>query len=110
MQKLKEGRTIGVPQEYASIHYSSSPSDRNQAKNVKISNKNDDKSPRISPELTGMKLNSSDHPFKTFVDPFHWWDPTEERAQVSLIRQQCDEEEYETTTNNSQIGGHNVGD
>ena len=88
----KEGRTIGVPQENASIHYNSSPLDKNQAKKVKISSKNEDKSPRISPELTGMKLNSSDHPFKTFVDPFHWWDPTEERAQVSFIRQQCDEE------------------
>ena len=28
----KEGRTIGVPQENASIHYNSSPSDKNQAK------------------------------------------------------------------------------
>ena len=88
----KEGRTTGVPQENASIHSNLSPSDKNQVKNVKISSKNDDKSPRISPELTGMQLNSSDHPFKTFVDPIHWWDPTEERAQVSFIRQQCDEE------------------
>ena len=39
-----------------------------------------------------MQLNSSDHPFKTFVDPLHWWDATEERAQVSFICQQCDEE------------------
>ena len=31
----KEGRTIGVPQENASIHYNSSPSDKNQAKKVK---------------------------------------------------------------------------
>ena len=29
----KEGRTISVPQENASIHYNSSPSDKNQAKN-----------------------------------------------------------------------------
>ena len=68
----KVGRTIGVPQENASIHSNSSPSDKNQAKNVKISDKNDDKLPRFSPELTGMQLNSSDHPFKTFVDPIHW--------------------------------------
>ena len=88
----KEGRTISVPQENASIHCNLSPSDKNQAKNVKISSKNDDKFPRLSPELTGMQLNSSDHPFKTFVDPLHWWDPTEERAQVSFILQQCDEE------------------
>ena len=88
----KEGRTIGVPQEKASIHSNSSPSDKNQAKNVKISDKNDDKFPRFSPELTGMQFNSSDHPFKTFVDPLHWWDTTEEGAQVSFIRQQCDEE------------------
>ena len=33
----KEGRTIGVPQENASIHYNSSSSEKNQAKNVKIS-------------------------------------------------------------------------
>ena len=91
VKSRKEGRTIGVPQENASIHSNSSPSDKNQAKNVKISSKNDDKFPRFSPELTGMQLNSSDHPFKTFVDPLHWWDPTEERAQVSFIRQQCDE-------------------
>ena len=88
----KEGRTIGVPQENASIHSNSSPLDKNQAKNVKISDKNDDKFPRFSPDLTGMQLNSSDHPFKTFVDPLHWWDPTEERAHVSFIRQQCDVE------------------
>ena len=88
----KEGRTIGVPQENASIHSNSFSSDKNQAKNVKISSKNDDKFPRCSPELTGMQLNSSDHPFKTFVDPLNWWDPTEERGQVSFIRQQCDEE------------------
>ena len=68
----KEGRTIGVPQENASIHSDSSPSDKNQANNVKISSKSDDKSPRISPELTGMQLNSSNHPFKTFVDPLNW--------------------------------------
>ena len=96
----KEGRTIGVPQENASIHYNLSPSDKNQAKNVKISSKNDDKSPRISPELTGMKLNSSDHPFKTFVDPFDWWDPTEERAQVSFIRQQCNKEVWNEVAKN----------
>ena len=96
----KEGRTIGVPQENASIHYNSSPSDKNQAKKVKISSKNEDKYPRISPDLTGMKLNSSDHPFKTFVDPFHWWDPTEERAQVSFIRQQCDEEVWNEVAKN----------
>ena len=96
----KEGSTSGVPQQNASIHYNSSPSDKNQAKKVKISSKNDDKSPRISPELTGMKLNSSDHPFKTFVDPFHWWDPTEERAQVSFIRQQCDKEVWNAVAKN----------
>ena len=96
----KEGRTIGVPQENAFIHYNSSPSDKNQAKKVKISSKNDDKSPRISPELTGMKLNSSDHPFKTFVDPFDGWDPTEEGAQVSFIRQQCDEEVWNEVAKN----------
>ena len=68
--------------------------------NVKISSKNDDKSPRISPELTGMQLNSSDHPFKTFVDPLHWWDPTEEQAQVSFIRQECDEEVWNEVAKN----------
>ena len=75
VSSLKEGGTIGVPQENASIHSNSSPSDKNQAKNVKISSKNDDKFPRFSPELTGMQLNLSDHPFKTFVDPLNWWDP-----------------------------------
>ena len=89
---LKEGRTTGVPQEDAFSNSNLSPSDKNRVKKVKISSKNDDKSPRISPELTGMQLNSSDHQFKTFVDPLHWWDPTEKRAQVSFIRQQCDEE------------------
>ena len=88
----KEGRTIGIPQENASIHSNLSSADKNQIKHVKISRKNDDKPPRISPGLTGMQLNSSDHPFKTFVDPLHWWDPTEERDQVSFIPQQCDEE------------------
>ena len=88
----KEGRTTSVPQENASMHSISSPSDKNKVKNVKISSENDDTSPRISPQLTGMQLNSSDHPFKTFVDPLHWWDPTEERAQVSFISQQCNEE------------------
>ena len=88
----REGRTISVPQENACIHSNSYPSGKNQVKNVKISSKNQDESPRISPELTGMQLNSSDLPFETFVDPLHWWDPTEERAQVSFIRQQCDEE------------------
>ena len=83
-----------------SIHSNSSPSDNNQAKNVKISSKNDDKFPRFSPELTGMQLNSSDHPFKTFVDPLNWWDPTEERAQVSFIRQQCDEEVWNEVAKN----------
>ena len=39
-----------------------------------------------------MQLKSSDHPFKTFLDPLDWWDPTELRAQVSFIRQQCEEE------------------
>ena len=43
----KEGRTIGVPQENASIDSNSSPSDKNEAKNVKISSKNDDKFPRF---------------------------------------------------------------
>ena len=47
-----------------------------------------------------MKLISSDHPFKTFVDPFYWWDPTEERAQVSFIRQQCDEEVWNEVAKN----------
>ena len=87
----KKGRTIGVPQENASIHSNSSRSDKNQAKNVTFLSKNDDKLARFSPELTGMQLNSSNHPFKTFVDPLSWWDPTEERAEVSFIRQQCDE-------------------
>ena len=96
----KEGRTIGVPQENASIHSYSSPSDKNQAKNVTISRKNEDKFPSFSPEVTGMQLNSSDHPFKTFVDPLHWWDPTEERAQVSFIRQQCDEEVWNEVAKN----------
>ena len=96
----KEGRNTSIPQENASIHSNWSPSDKNQAKNVKISSRNDDKSPRISPELTGMQLNSSDHPFKTFVDPLHWWDPTEERAQVSFIRQQCDEEVWNGVAKN----------
>ena len=96
----KEGRTIGISQENASIHSNSSPSDKNQAKNVKISSKNDDKFPRFSPELTGMQLNLSDHPFKTFVDPLNWWDPTEERAQVSFIRQQCDEEVWNEVAKN----------
>ena len=96
----KEGRTIGIPQENASIHCNLSPSDKNQAKNVKISSKNDDKFPRLSPELTGMQLNSSDHPFKTFVDPLNWWDPTEERAQVSFICQKCDEEVWNEVAKN----------
>ena len=48
----KEGRTTGVLQENASIRSHSSPSDKNQVKNVKISSKNEDKSPRIPPELT----------------------------------------------------------
>ena len=74
----KEGRTIGVPQGNASNHCNSSPSDKNQVENVRISSKNDDKSSGISPELTGMQLNSSDHPFRTFVAPLNWWDPTEE--------------------------------
>ena len=96
----KEGRTIGVPQENASIHSNSSPSDKNRAKNVKISSKNDDKFPRFSPELTGMQLNSSDNPFKTFMDPLNGLDPTEERAQVSFIRQQCDEEVWNEVAKN----------
>ena len=96
----KEGRDTSVPQENASIHSSSSPSDKNQFKNIKISSKNHDKSPRISPELTGMQPNSSDHPFKTFVDPLHWWDPTKERARVSFIRQQCDEEVWNEVAKN----------
>ena len=96
----KEGRNTTVPQENTSIHSSWSPSDKNQVRNVKISSKNDDKSPRISPELTGMQLNSSDHPFKTFVDPLNWWDPTEERAQVSFIRQQCHEEVWDEVVKN----------
>ena len=50
----KEGETISVSQENASIHFNSSPSDKNQVKNVMFSSKNDDKSPSISPELTGM--------------------------------------------------------
>ena len=82
----REGRTIGVPQEKTSIHSNSFSSDKNQVKNVKTSSKNDDKSPRISHELTGVHLNLSDHPFKTFVER---WDHTEERAQVSFIRQHC---------------------
>ena len=48
----KEGRTFGVPQESASIHSNSSPSDKNQAKNVKSSSKNDDKFPRFSQECS----------------------------------------------------------
>ena len=96
----KEGRTTIVPQENAFIHSKSAPSDKTQVKNVKISSKNDDKSPRISPELTRMQLNSADHPFKTFVDPLHWWDPTEERAQVSFIRQLCDEEVWNEVAQN----------
>ena len=64
----KEGRTIGVPQENASIHYNSSPSDKNQAKKVKISSKNEDKSPRISPELTGMKCNGSSDSTQLYTD------------------------------------------
>ena len=96
----KEGKTTGVPQENASLNSNSSSSDKNQVKNVKIWGKNDDKSPRISPELTGMQLNSSDRNFTTFVDPLHWWDPTEERAQVSLIRQQCNEEVWNQVPKN----------
>ena len=96
----KEGRTIGVPQENASIPSNPSPSDKNQAKNVKISSKNDDKFPRFSPELTGMQLNLFDHRFKTIVDPLNWWDPTEERAQVSFIREQCDEEVWNEVAKN----------
>ena len=88
----KEGRTFGVPQENASIHSNSSSSDKTPIKNVKISSKNDNESPRISSELTGMQLNSSDHPFKTILDNLHWWDPTEEQIQVSFIAQQCNEE------------------
>ena len=41
-----------------------------------------------------MQLNLSYHAFKTFVDPLHWWDHTEERAQVSFIGQQCDEKTW----------------
>ena len=96
----KEGRTIGAPQENASIQWNWSPSDKNQVKNVKISSNNEDKSPRIWPELTGMQLNSSDDPFKTFVDHLNWWDPTESRAQVSFIRQQCDEEVWNEVAKN----------
>ena len=96
----KEGRTTGLPQENASIHSNLSPSDKDRVQNVKISSKNDDKSPRISPELTEMQLNSSDNPFKRFVDPLHWWDPTEERAQVSFICQQCDEEVWNEVAKN----------
>ena len=96
----KEGRTIGVPQGNASIHSISSPSDKNHVKNVKISSKNEGNSPRILPELTGMQLKISDHPFKTFVDPLHWWDPTEERAQVSFICQQCAEELWNAVARN----------
>ena len=96
----EEPTTSCVHEENASIHSNSSPSDKNQFKNVKISSKNDDKSQRISPELTGMQLNSSDHPFKTFVDPLHWWDPTQELAQVSFIRQQCEEEVWNEVAKN----------
>ena len=96
----REGRTTGVPQENASILSNSSPSDKNQAKNVKSSSKNDNKSPRISPELTAMQLNLCHHLFKTFVNPLHWWDPTEERAQVSFIRQQCEEEIWNAVAKN----------
>ena len=96
----KEGRTIGVPQENASIDSNSSSSDKNKAKNVKISSKKDDKPPRISPELTSMQLDSSDHPFQTFVDPLHWWDSTGERAKVSFIRQQCDKEVWNDVAKN----------
>ena len=96
----KEGRTTGVPHENASIHFNSSASDKNQVKNVEISSKNDGQSPRISPEMTAMQLNSSDHPFKTFVDRFNWWDPTEERAEVSFICQQCDEEVWNEVAKN----------
>ena len=48
-----------------------------------------------------MQLNSSEHPFKTFVEPLHWWDPTDERAQVSFIRQQCDEEVWNEVAKNT---------
>ena len=41
----KEGRKTSVPQENTSIHSNSSPSDKNQVENVKVSSKNDDKSP-----------------------------------------------------------------
>ena len=88
----REGRTTTVPRGTPFIQSKSSPSDRIQVKNVKISIKNDDKSPRISPPSTGMQVLSADHPFKTFVDPLHWWDPTVEQAKVSFNRQQCDEE------------------
>ena len=47
-----------------------------------------------------MQLNSSNHPFKTFVDPLHWWDPMEELAQVSFIRQQCVEEVWNEVAKN----------
>ena len=96
----EEGRTIRVPQENPSMHSNSTPSEKNQAKNVKISSKNEDKFPRFSPQLTGMQLNSSDHPFKTLVDPLNWWDPTEERAQVSFIRQPWDEEVWNEVAKN----------
>ena len=71
----KEGRTNITLQESAFIRSKSPPSYKNQVKNVKISIKNDDKSPRISHELTRMHLNSADHLFKTFEDPFHWLRP-----------------------------------
>ena len=96
----KEGRTAGVLQENASIHSNSSRTDKNQVKNVNISRKNDDKYPRILRELTGPRLISWHHPFKTFVDPLHWWDPTGERAQVRFIRQQCEEEVWNEMAKN----------
>ena len=49
-------------------------------------------------------MNLSNHPFKTFVDPLHWWDPTEERAQVSFIHQQCDEEVWNEVVKNMRPG------
>ena len=54
----------------------------------------------MSLELTGMQLHLSDHPFKTFVDPLHWWDPTEEQAQIRFISQQCDEKVWNELAKN----------
>ena len=61
----KEERLTRVPQETVFILSHSFPSEENQVKRFKIAAMNDDKSPTISRDLTGLQLDSANHPFKT---------------------------------------------